>query len=484
MSKQEDWSENTKNDTTNPNNLSSEQNSNATVEPQESNTTGRVEEQGVRKKDSSLRSRIETSTATLFRDALSLPGGEAGIPSHFLGAGLAESFAGTGKAGATAILGAGSSSASASATQAARLRNTEGVGSASFVDEPGSYPGSGSRSTIGSISLGSTLRTEHANMRSKLIGGFQLDAIGVEQFSHQHGSSLDGDYCVNQDQTVFANSDPSLSEEAAAVSPLNNKQESIGKGKSRARESESPLHLNVQHEDHRDLSLSSSLSPSRSIPPARQPPQAVPPHPNNNASDGAAVVSLLSDPSFQPGYVTKDGGYQSFVDELTANNPDAPPLPLTAEEIRIIDSFRRRLHSSPSDTYRDDDHHRENSLVTSTSLIPDIDPYLAQGQHFDHLDRRLGRSNGNYSGSYYLHDFILANLEDGDAITAEWLRVQERYHDDVWGYLQPELDAATRELKRRRQNLCTNGTEGREGSRTREGPAVRRLRMILGHMQG
>jgi len=64
-----------------------------------------------------------------------------------------------------------------------------------------------------------------------------------------------------------------------------------------------------------------------------------------------------------------------------------------------------------------------------------------------------------------LRDEVLGSLPGA----RDWVCVQERYHDEVWGFLEPVLEAARTEM------------EGQERG-SREGPAVRRLRMILGHM--
>ena len=55
--------------------------------------------------------------------------------------------------------------------------------------------------------------------------------------------------------------------------------------------------------------------------------------------------------------------------------------------------------------------------------------------------------------------------------------VQERYVDDVWGYLEPVLEAAKEEIE---DGDKFEGTGHEDG----DGPAVRRLKMILVHMKG
>jgi hypothetical protein len=168
----------------------------------------------------------------------------------------------------------------------------------------------------------------------------------------------------------------------------------------------------------------------------------------HNAEDGAAVVSLLSDPSFQP--------------DLLPDDPDqyldGPVAPLTPEELRIIDSFRRSAQPPPSETQLQET--QSSRPITSQSLIPDIDTFLAQHNEGD----------ATTASATALRNSVLASLPGAE----EWMAVDERYHEEVWGYLRPALQAAERELEEQKDS---GGDQGREG------PAVRRLKMILRHMQ-
>ncbi|CAI7610088.1 unnamed protein product [Penicillium bialowiezense] len=155
---------------------------------------------------------------------------------------------------------------------------------------------------------------------------------------------------------------------------------------------------------------------------------------NLNPSDGSAVVALLSSPSLEEDPST-----------LSSAELDPAPLPLSASEREALDSYR--LSSS-------------GPMLTSSSLVPDIDTFLSQGYN---------ESQGRAGGA--LRDEVLAKLPGA----GDWIGVQERYHDEVWGFLGPVLEAAKEEIERGRDG----GGDGRG-----EGPAVRRLRMILGHMGG
>jgi hypothetical protein len=163
------------------------------------------------------------------------------------------------------------------------------------------------------------------------------------------------------------------------------------------------------------------------------------------STDGAAVVSLLSDTTFDP----------NFEDPTTVPDTEidiaAMPHSLSAGEKEALDSFRKGM----------DVEEKKEGRLTARSLVPDIDVFLSQG---------LGSAEGNMvTGSTSLRDEVLMNLPGAD----DWVGVQERYHDEVWGFLQPVLEEARVEI------------EGREeGGAGEDGPAVRRLKMILMHMKG
>lgn len=174
-------------------------------------------------------------------------------------------------------------------------------------------------------------------------------------------------------------------------------------------------------------------------------------------SDGAAVVSLLSDASFDP--VGDPSTEEGDVDMA------ASPPPLTASEIETLESFRREMGSSGGDGGVSG---QSQSQLSSLSLVPDIDTFLQQND-----PAGLARAAGNGSASLSnatLRDTVLENLPGA----ADWVGVQERYHDEVWGYLRPALEAARAEMEER---------GGGGEPRGEDGPAVRRLKMILKHMR-
>ena len=159
-----------------------------------------------------------------------------------------------------------------------------------------------------------------------------------------------------------------------------------------------------------------------------------------SAPDGAAVVSLLSDSTFSP----------DFPIEFDTDT-DTPPAPLTAAEIDMLKTFQRHLPPPPAHQHR----------LTSSSLVPDIDSILSSAP----------AAGGVETDATALRDHVLAGLPGA----ADWMAVEERYHDEVWGYLRPTLEAAAREMEEKKESGTGTGED-------EDGPAVRRLKMILKHM--
>lgn len=170
-------------------------------------------------------------------------------------------------------------------------------------------------------------------------------------------------------------------------------------------------------------------------------------------TDGAAVISLLTDTSFDPDF----GGTEDLDLDLAA----APP-PLTAAEIKMLDSFRRQIgdSSDPNTQY-------QQPGLSSLSLVPDIDTFLQQND----LSASTHSADTSAASNTTLRDSVLEYLPGAE----DWVTVHERYHDEVWGYLRPALEAAKAEIEER-------GPETQEGDEN-DGPAVRRLKMILKHMR-
>lgn len=216
----------------------------------------------------------------------------------------------------------------------------------------------------------------------------------------------------------------------------------------------------------------------------------------DEATDGAAVVDLLSDPSFQPGFliddVSESSAYTGEVDNNNNNhshdlfafgaNHDYDPFDENGYPIStILDSSPRSLDISISNIL---DNQQLNQATTTTtdantkrqitpySLIPDIDSFLSQ--RFDNNQE----STRTAADPELLRQSVLADLVGAE----EWLRLDERYHDEVWGYLRPALEAAAAEIKEKKKNaeMGTGKTGSEDGDG--DGPAVKRLKMILRHV--
>jgi hypothetical protein len=161
-------------------------------------------------------------------------------------------------------------------------------------------------------------------------------------------------------------------------------------------------------------------------------------------SDGDAVVSILTDKTFDPDFPPSANEPPEYLET------ELSPPQLTLAEIQMIESFRRQL---PPDREQNPDRSRQ---LNSLSLVPEIGSFLDTLPAF------------TATPATSLRDSVLTSLPGA----ADWIAVEEKYHDEVWGYLQPTLEAAAREIESSKDSL---GSE--------EGPAVRRLKMILKHMQ-
>ncbi|GIC92732.1 uncharacterized protein Aud_009203 [Aspergillus udagawae] len=168
-------------------------------------------------------------------------------------------------------------------------------------------------------------------------------------------------------------------------------------------------------------------------------------------SDGEAVVSLLSDASFDPEFPsTAEEPFEPIETELL-------PPQLTPSEIKMIESFRRHAALETSTPTPATEPLSQTHRLTSFSLVPDIESVLDSVPAAQSTDATA------------LRDAVLMGLPGA----AEWVAVEERYHDEVWGYLRPTLEAAAKEMEARKE----------QGAPVEDGPAVRRLKMILRHMQ-
>lgn len=172
-----------------------------------------------------------------------------------------------------------------------------------------------------------------------------------------------------------------------------------------------------------------------------------------NAQDGSELLTLLTSPSFNPEFPELITTTDNLDPALVPNDlSDPSPFPLSAQEIQTLESFRRKLGSHPTQGQR---------RINPTSLIPDIDNFLSTVPAQTQNDATA------------LRDAVLTGLPGAE----EWMAVEEKYQDEVWGFLKPVLEEARREMEEKEEN----GGDMEKG-REEDGPAVARLKMILRHM--
>ena len=128
----------------------------------------------------------------------------------------------------------------------------------------------------------------------------------------------------------------------------------------------------------------------------------------NTLNDGDEVVKLLSDPSFQPGIWTRDESEE--------------PYTITEDEMQIARWFTQKTQEGQAER--------------------------------EQLQRVVAAARGGQA------------FQDFASIFDEI----ESYHEDVWGYIGPLVEAARQEQR------------GAESASSEDGPAVRRLRMIVAHL--
>ncbi|QKX55178.1 uncharacterized protein TRUGW13939_02270 [Talaromyces rugulosus] len=340
--------------------------------------------------DPSLLNRIQTSATGLLRDAITNPN------AHALGSDLGQlGGAANGKASSSRWTGSqnydsisGASTTTTTTTTTSSSRN----GAANAAEDSNVAPTESFRTTTQSNNL------------------FDLEGFDQEHFQHDYGDEY----------------------------------QSIGKGKGKGKE-----RISISSSEEYDAAWIHAVATaqhSNNHYDTHDTQNHTHHHQGQDDADGAAVVSLLSDPSFQPEFADDDDLYE---------DPDmAVPAPLTADEIRILDSFRRQQSSATTTPT-----HPKTSAITPHSLIPDIDTFLADND---------GISVGTSDAA--LRDAVLHNLPGAE----DWVAVNDRYQDEVWGFLRPALEAASKEIEENDQ---------KESDPAREGPAVLRLKMILRHMK-
>ncbi|KAK2741399.1 hypothetical protein FQN55_008315 [Onygenales sp. PD_40] len=168
-------------------------------------------------------------------------------------------------------------------------------------------------------------------------------------------------------------------------------------------------------------------------------------------TDGAAVVSLLTSPTFQPSTFTPPESPQSELFELDPSMLDTSIAPQPAPPTSI-----------PSAT------------PNAFSLVPDIESVLSAIQEQQQQQQQNAPQAPLSTSS--IHDQQQGQPQSWTDLpgVAEWLEVDRTYQDTVWGFIKPYTEAARKEVDERKE-------AGMEG--VGDGPAVRRLGMVLGHLR-
>lgn len=229
----------------------------------------------------------------------------------------------------------------------------------------------------------------------------------------------------------------------------------IGKGKGKGKQPEQQPEQSTF--DHVWQTTTTNTLPA--IPPASQ-------TRNQDHADGADVLSLLSSPSFNPDHPDPSQSDTTLLPtDLSTEHSHLPSssTQLTPTEIQILDTFRRHdpsPHILPNQHTQGGGKGGGGHKITSTSLIPDIDTFL---------DTIPAQQQNDTAA---LRDAVLTGLPGA----GDWVGVEERYQDEVWGFLKPALEEAAREMEESKDQ------DGDGAGPREDGPAVARLKMILKHM--
>ncbi|OJD13234.1 hypothetical protein AJ78_06289 [Emergomyces pasteurianus Ep9510] len=181
--------------------------------------------------------------------------------------------------------------------------------------------------------------------------------------------------------------------------------------------------------------------------PHKSPHTSYTPHPN----DGQAVISLLTSPSFQPATFTPPESPQSELFELDASM--LPPSSSNQSTAATAATAATTTTTTGTITQLQTPSFPPNQL----SLIPDIESILSAIQQQSHHPQQQ-------------HDWDWAEMPG----VAEWLEIDGTYQDTVWGFLKPYVEAARREVVEQRDRGLVE---------VEDGPAVKRLGMVLGHLR-
>jgi len=191
----------------------------------------------------------------------------------------------------------------------------------------------------------------------------------------------------------------------------------------------------------------------------------------SHAGDGAAVVSLLSDPEFS---VDDPSAYRDMYDqEVAATDPLVSRL--TTRKLDLLTRIKAQLPQPPV--------HRGPAPTNPLNLLPIFH------QSFGDTNGRSRSDDTNTlhtEGSYtylspdatttwpYGEAFCGQSSEGIEAHLSQWLDVLNRYQDEVWGDMLPLVQDVKAEIE---QAKNSNADE------VHEGPAIRRLAMVFAHLK-
>ena len=342
----------------------------------------------------------------------------------------------------SAFQGAGSNAAqtlsSATNGKSGSFPSAPSAGYASHVLGSGALSASPGQSARGSGAREAFRGGQDTSGLSQAQGGFEIPVLSGEEFQHMYGSDALGPEQDLEDVSASTGVNTQSSRESLQSSTTGN-----WKGKQRAQDP-----IQMEYTTAWERAKNTNAHPEQTEAALHM-----------NPADGAAVVSILSDTSFDANF---GGAYGDQDMYLGADlDPDAAPPPLTAEEIKMLESFRRQIAQEEGGTQL------SQAPLSPLSLVPDIDTFLRENESAAYApaptQTDLGRST-----STPLRDAVLSQLPGAE----DWVSVHERYHDEVWGYMRPALEAAQKEIEEKTEI----GDDG-------DGPAVRRLKMILKHMK-
>ncbi|KAL9039186.1 MAG: hypothetical protein Q9180_002680 [Flavoplaca navasiana] len=166
--------------------------------------------------------------------------------------------------------------------------------------------------------------------------------------------------------------------------------------------------------------------------------------PNGHPEDGAAVVAMLSNPSF---CIDEDSDVTIAPGAIEFDSPNHE---------RHANDLRQRIFADKS------------LAVNALGLIPD----------FHKHPHKCDNSRDELSSPEQRKDLggttILPSRYDLDFEVGPWIEILDTYHDEVWGDMLPLVEEARKEA---------HAIRNRDTTHDEVFPAIRRLSMIARHLQ-